>query len=204
MSTGKPISFDRTMEFWRSEKVDPFAYTQVKDGRSERLLEIVKPYSRSSRVLELGCGPGRNLEYLREAGFLHLTGIEINPFAIETLKQTYPRLAKAAMIMPRSLEDALPIMADDSYDLVYTMAVLLHIHPDSDWIFPHIARITQGRLITIEHEGYGHYDWCYSRDYRAIFEGLGMPQVDEVDFGEACALAGEGPYIARTFEKKAG
>ena len=200
----KPITFERTMDFWRSDKVDPAAYTQVQDGRSERLLELIGDADRSWQICELGCGPGRNLEALRKAGFTKLTGIEINPLALQVMRGAYPELAESATILHGALETILPqIPKTWHYDLVFTMAVLLHIHPDSEWIFAHIARIVGRQLLVVEHEGYGCYDWCYSRDYRAIFENLGLKQAAQWDFGEACALAdGRGPYIARLFVRE--
>ena len=65
---------------------------------------------------------------------------------------------------------------DSHFDVVYTMAVLMHIHPDSEFIFKEITRITKDRLIVIEDEK------CISprhfpRNYKSVFENLGMRQI---------------------------
>ena len=49
-----------------------------------------------------------------------------------------------------TIEDRIKDM--ERCDLVFTMAVLEHIHLDSEWVFSEMARIAKKYLITIEDE----------------------------------------------------
>jgi SAM-dependent methyltransferase len=107
---------------------------------------------RDSRILEIGCNIGRNLQHLSEAGFRNLEGIEISEEAVRELRATFPELAATARIHNAPAEEVLPSLEDRRYDLTFTVAVLEHIHRESEWVFQHIARVTRDTLITIEDE----------------------------------------------------
>ena len=80
---------------------------------------------------------------------------------------------------------------------MFTMAALQHIHPDSEWVFPEIVRITD-TLITVEDEV--ATTWlCFSRNYKAIFEKLGMKQIEALSCANVPGLSCD--YIARVFGK---
>ena len=78
------------------------------------------------------------------------------------------------------------------------MAVLEHIHPDSEFVFSERVRIAKNFLITIEDER--GLSWKHSpRNYRRVFESRGAVQV----WGFACGeVKGLSPtYVARIFRK---
>lgn len=184
--------------YWQnpSQVNDPSTYL---DGaaRSEFLVTLVKKHLRPGQaILELGCNTGRNLHYLHQAGFKPLSAIEINPQALESLRQHYPQTAQAAKLINAPLEDALPKFADGAFDLVFSMAVLQHVHYDSDGIFPHIARIAAQTLVIIEDET-RHKGRHFPRDYRAIFGGLGWRQIKAINCGRVQGL--DYGYTARVF-----
>jgi SAM-dependent methyltransferase len=149
--------------------------------RSEFLLDLLEPFvSRDEPILEIGPNVGRNLEHLRRAGFKHLAGIEISAKALEAMHAVYPDLVPVVKIYNAPVEDVIRDIPDLSYGAVFTMAVLEHIHPDSDWIFAEMVRVCRGVIVTIEDEE--SQTWRHvPRDYRSIFEGLGMIQVREAD-----------------------
>lgn len=85
---------------------------------------------------------------------------------------------------------------DGEYDLIYTMAVLEHIHPDSEWVFGELARATSGTLITIEDER--AVTWRhFPRNYREVFEAQGLRQVHEARLTATEDLDG---FLARVFK----
>jgi SAM-dependent methyltransferase len=189
---------DRLHEFWRHPDApnDPERYREPVE-RSRLLLEVLSPYlSTESRILEIGPNVGRNLAYLFDAGYRDLTGIEINGDAIALLRESYPELGATATLIVSPVEDAIKDLPDGSFDLVYTMAVLEHIHPDSEWIFGEMLRITRSTLITIEDE-HGVSVRHTPRNYRTIFEGLGAREVDERVASEADGLSSD--FVARVF-----
>lgn len=155
-------------------------------------------------ILELGCNIGRNLAWLRRQGFQALGGIEINPHAIKAMKDLYPTTAGVAEITSDSLENALPKCATDAYQVVFTMAVLTHIHPDSDFIFDHMVRIARRYVFTIEDEGTSG-SANFQRDYEEVFTRRGCRQVRALEFAavdqeQFTLLNLHRAYVARLFE----
>lgn len=196
-------SRDRLHEFWRNPDASnsPERYREPVE-RSRFLVELVQPHLRSDwTVLEIGCNVGRNLSFFLDAGVRQLTGIEINGEALALLRESYPELGSTATLINAPVEDSIGHMADGSFDLVYTMAVLEHIHPDSEWIFGEMARITRTLLVTVEDER-GVSVRHTPRDYRQVFEGLGMRQILERSVSEAEGLSAG--FVARVFEPSAG
>ncbi len=204
MLRGGKWTADDLHEYWRDPQDDgnrPEAYrSEETQARSEFLVGLAERVPRDSPVLEVGCNVGRNLEALRRAGYTDLTGIEISAGALEQLREHHPELSREATLINSPVEEAAPGLEAGHYGLVYTMAVLEHIHPASEWAFAELVRATGGVLITIEDER--AVTWRhFPRDYRQVFEGLGMAQVEEVALGDDVGL-GEG-FFARVFEPAA-
>jgi SAM-dependent methyltransferase len=187
-------------EYWR----EPDAANRAEGyanpiERSAFLMELLEPFvSRDDPILEIGPNVGRNLEHLRRVGFKHLAGIEISSKALEAMRAVYPDLVPAVTIYNAPVEDVIRDLPDQSFGAVFTMAVLEHIHPDSDWIFAEMVRICRSVIVTIEDEE--SQTWRHvARDYRMIFESLGMIQVRE---GDPSAIGGFGSkFRARVFER---
>lgn len=170
------------------------------DHRSQFLLELIKSLhcNVNESILEIGCNVGRNLNYLFSAGFDKLTGIEISEDAVVLMKKSYPRIAKNAKIINKPVEDAIENFKENEFDIVFTMAVLEHIHPDSDFLFSEMVRITNRYLITIEDER--GVSWRhFPRNYKKIFKSLGMKQVCQYHCSEAEGLNSN--FWARVFTK---
>ncbi len=150
-----------------------------KPQRTDFLLELLGAYAdRAMRVLEIGCNVGRNLEGLRRAGYSMLEGVEISHAALEQLRDAFPTLAEQAVLHETAVEDWIRDAPERGYDLVFTMATLEHVHPDSEWIFSEMARICGRLLVTIEDEQ--QKSWRhFPRNYGAVFEGLGLEQLEE-------------------------
>lgn len=165
--------------------------------RSEFLKKYVEKYiSKQGKILEVGCNVGRNLNHLHECGYQTLMGIEISKQAVERLQQTYPELSDKAVIINSPVEDMIKKLLPDSFHLVFSMAVLEHIHPDSEWVFEEMARITKDYLITVEAEEAAHWH-IFPRKYKKIFESYGLEQVEESN----CKEAGLEYYTLRVFKK---
>jgi SAM-dependent methyltransferase len=161
---------DELRDYWRRPPDGnvPESYRD-RPERSAYLVELVGRHAgRDARILEIGCNVGRNLHHLWVAGYHGLTGVEISEDAIVALRGSFPDTAANATLLVGAAEETLPTFADGAFDLTFTMAVLEHIHPDSEAIFDEIRRITSGVLITIEDER--SRSWRhFARDYGAIF-----------------------------------
>lgn len=156
----------------------PDAYLQGIE-KSEYLKKLLLEHgcTGSETVLEVGCNVGRNLNLLHEHGF-DVTGIEISQAAVDLLRREHPRLADSTIHVGPA-ERILPTFGDASFDVVFTMAVLQHIHPDSaPQIFDEIARVCGHLLIVIENEEHGSWR-SFARNYRAEFERRGFTQADQ-------------------------
>jgi len=192
-------------EYWKSPSENnlPEKYFSPKGGliRSEMLVRLIKEntdLNNASSILELGCNVGRNLNLLMEESFHNIHGIEINPEAVKKMHELYPKLGKQANITVSSLENTLKKYPENNFDLVFTMAVLEHIHNDSQWIFVEIKRIVKKYLILIEDEK-THSDRHFPRNYGDIFEKLNMTQILCYDCKEMPNWKGK--FYARIFKK---
>ncbi len=161
---------------------------------------LVNKYAtKDASIAELGCNVGRNLNQLRLSGYTNLWGVEINPRAVAEMRRAYPELARVARIINSPIEDAIRTFADRQFDVVFSMAVLEHVHPSSNWVFSQIARVVGKLLITIEDEA--GVSWRHvPRNYQSLFEPMGLRQVEVVNCSE---VEGLGPdFNARVCEVK--
>jgi len=165
-------------DYWGHPGFDNAPEGYLDGGEKSRQLvgfihEKVKP---EHKILELGCNVGRNLKYLNIYGYNNLMGVEINKDAIALGWRSYPDL-KANMICS-SIESIIKSLGDNSFDTIFTMAVLEHIAKESEWIFPEMVRVADKYIVTIEDEWSDSIRHC-PRDYKKIFEPLGMRQTKE-------------------------
>lgn len=186
---------DEVREDWaeRSGRYSPTYYAHLGPNEvTETLAEVFDHYvDEDATILEVGCGSGRHLAYLRERGFENLAGIDINDEAFEVMAEHYPELADGGTFHTGAVEDLVSEFDDDAFDVVYTVETLQHIHPDDEWVFEELARITADLLITAENEGNspkrGRDDVdvsyvddefpLYHRDWKRVFSELGFAQL---------------------------
>ncbi len=193
-------SVDKLHRFYeRSSAGSPAAFLSG-EARSLLLVELIRRYSNPrSNIIEIGCNVGRNLNYLYHAGFRRLEGVEINKSAVEMLRSSYPDMAAETLIHTGPVEEVITDFAQGEFDVVFTMTVLMHIHPDSEWIFREMVRVTRDLLITIENEhglSWNHFP----RNYRKVFESLGLRQLEEVRCTDIEGLGSD--FFARVFRKE--
>lgn len=183
-------------DYWRDppgRNNQPDAYIDYSE-QSEALVRLVKELGVGpGPILEIGCNVGRSLQTFREHGWTEQTGIEINPQAVAKMAELFPETAANATILNMPVEEAIVTLPDRHFSLVFCKAVLLHIHPDSEWVFEHMARVTAGTLLVVENEDQQSYK-LFPRQYQPIFEGYGMEQIDARRLPEV-----EQTYTARAF-----
>lgn len=177
----------------RSGEYSPEYYAYYgPDGTSESIRGILDRFlDRDASVLELGCSSGRHLAHLHEHGFEDLTGIEVNGDAFDVMAETYPALAAAGTFHHAAIEDVVVDFGDDRFDAVYSVETLQHLHPDVEWVFEELSRITGELLVTVENEGedpagatdpdviYVNDEFpLYYRDWNRVFTERGFIEVD--------------------------
>lgn len=190
-------------EFWTQphpEGNDPADYI-VETNRSELLGELIAEVPKDARILEVGCNVGRNLAWLVDHGWSNVEGVEISPHAVELLRSTYPQLA-SAVVHVGAAEDILPGLPDDGFDLVFTMAVLEHIHPTSGVVFDRIATLAP-RVLAIEPKGHQSHRQ-FAHDIPAVFSRRGL-RLESAQFVGNHRLADPSirDYTAWTFVREA-
>jgi SAM-dependent methyltransferase len=177
----------------RSGKYSPSYYADIGPNEvSETLADVLGHYvTEDARILEVGCGSGRHLAHLLDSGYENLTGIDINADSFEVMAETYPRLAGTGTFETTALEEFLPDIETDAFDVVYTVETLQHVHPDDAWVFEELTRVTSDLLITAENEGnspqrgrgettvsYVDDDFpLFHRNWKEVFSELGLAQL---------------------------
>jgi SAM-dependent methyltransferase len=177
----------------RSGKYSPEYYAEIGPNEvSETLVNVFDHYVRDdAAILEVGCGSGRHLEHLRAHGYSNLTGIDINEESFDVMADQYPRLAKTGTFRTGAIEDHVGDFDDGAFDVVYSVETLQHVHPDDEWVFEELSRITADLLITAENEGNsperGRDDTAvsyvddefplYHRNWKRVFSDIGLAQL---------------------------
>lgn len=186
---------EETRRSWadRSGEFSPTYYAEIGPNEvSETLADVFSYYAEEgAAVLEVGCSSGRHLAHLRDSGFGNLTGVDINEESFEVMAEYFPALAEAGTFHTGALEDIVPGFGDGEFDVVYSVETLQHIHPDDEWVFGELVRVTDDLLVTAENEGNspqrgrpGNDVSCvqddfplYYRDWETVFSELGLAQV---------------------------
>lgn len=164
------------------------------DATSERVrANLDATVGPDGTVLELGCSAGRHLAHLYAHGYRDLWGVDINADAGTVMRQAYPALAADGTFAFDAIQAVINGFDDGQFDAVYSVETLQHLHPDHDWVFAEVARVTDGVLVTVEVEPdagpavtYVNDEFpLYRRDWAAVFTGLGFELVETEDLGRA-------------------
>ncbi|WP_132060629.1 class I SAM-dependent methyltransferase [Halorussus amylolyticus] len=186
---------DDNHRYWanRSEEFSPAYYADIGQNEvTETLAAVFDHYvDADAAILEVGCSSGRHLAHLLDAGYQDLTGIDINDDSFDVMADRYPRLFETGTFHTGAIEDIVPEFPDGAFDVVYSVETLQHIHPDDEWVFEELARVTSDLLVTAENEGnsprrgregaevsHVHDDFpLYHRDWKRIFSDIGLAQL---------------------------
>ncbi len=125
------------------------------------------------KILEVGCNVGMQLNALQKMGFANLHGIELQDYAVEKSKT----ITKDINIIQAS-GFAIPF-EDNSFDLVYTHGVLIHINPnDLPKIMGEMTRVSANYIWGFEYYNEevkqinyrGHDGFMWKGDYCDLFQ----------------------------------
>lgn len=147
--------------------------------RSEINCSFLEGVPKTAKILEVGCNLGNQLALLQDQGYTNLTGIEIQPYALQIARVRLPAVQfhlGSALALP---------FEDNSIDLVFTSGVLIHIAPaDLGQALKEIHRCTRGyiwgseyfspRPQTVNYRGHDGLLWKmdYARTYLSLFADL--------------------------------
>jgi hypothetical protein len=164
----------------------------VEEVRGEYLVGLIGRYARrDARILEIGSREGVNLVTLGRAGFADLRGVEGDAEKVSRFRADPPAVTGRIEVAQGPVEELLCHMEDGEFDLVFTVGFLFDKSGDSSWLFPQMARLTGGYLVSIEDESAG--------SLKDAFERLGLKEVETSDFSTIEEL--ESVFYMRVFEK---
>ena len=199
------VPVQRFHKFWKNpEKGNTPDTYAVDDQRSEILVNLFNLYcSKDDSILELGCNIGRNLHHLYKSGFTKLSGLDIYESALEEGSRIYPDTVAKVKRATTSIEDFVLDGQFLEFDVVFSMAVLMHLHPSSEWVFPYIARLAKKYIITVEDEEKASYR-AVPRNYKSIFEKHHFKEIfqERVVFQNKVDDTGEVTLTYRVFKNE--
>jgi len=181
---------------YSAEELDDFYLRLLGITRTDlnqRFLGNFRTPLRFMRILEVGCNIGMQLRHLQKMGFWNLHGIELQQYALD-------RLCVERVETCQGSATDLPY-PDESFDLVFTSGVLIHIHPDNlplamseiercarryIWGFEYFSETTQ------EVTWRKWEDMLWSANYAALFLGQ-FPSLKLLDWWSA-------PYLGTGHE----
>jgi len=155
--TGK---FDRR-KFWRDPAASSYTFPFATHCRPEFYLDldnvtrlVVSTIARycapnDASILEIGCGTGRNLVGLVDAGYTNVSGVEISAKAVAVGREQFPEY-KDIDVQIAPIEDIIKSLPE--YDVIYTQGCLMHLPYDVDWVIDEIKRKAKHLIMTIEVE----------------------------------------------------
>jgi len=86
--------------------------------------EFLSDIPKEAKILEIGCNTGNQLLLLQRMGYTNLSGLELQSYALETARS---RIRNISFEQGSALAIPFP---DDSFDMVFTSGVLIHIAPE--------------------------------------------------------------------------
>jgi len=157
--------------------------------RRELNAQFLAGVPRNAHILEVGCNIGNQLSMLREMGFFNLYGIEIQHYA---LRQAKSRVREIDVVEASALE--IPF-CNESFDLVFTSGVLIHIAPvDLPLALAEIHRCTRKYIWGFEYHSRslrevayrGQQDLLWKMNYAQAFlrqfEDLELSRLEQLSY----------------------
>lgn len=155
-----------------NEHLDVLYLEQYDITRSELNKAFLSQVNTGLNILEVGCNRGLQLKLLYSQGYHNLWGIDVNNIAL-----TIGRESKNYVLTEGSIFD-IPFL-NDSFGLVFTSGLLIHIHPDRlkdaikelyrvsrkyIWCFEYYSKVC-------ERTDYrGHKNQLWKNDFRRLFQ----------------------------------
>ena len=119
----KPIYESYYSDFKKGERREKFGSLHLRLWYNEKYLPLLKNCPKDAAILEVGCGFGLMLNYLKEAGFTNLSGIDISADQVAEAQTRGFNAVEA---------DALAYLREhqSSYDVIVAMDIIEHFHKD--------------------------------------------------------------------------
>lgn len=118
-------------------------YDEFERGKILELLNMLN-LNTSGRVLDAGCGIGRNIPVLKAAGFTDITCADFSEKMIAKCAELYPDVS----VVQADLAD-LSQFPDNHFEIAFAMYVFIHIVDDAELqkVIAELERVTRGQVI---------------------------------------------------------
>jgi pseudaminic acid biosynthesis-associated methylase len=150
------------------EGVDHLYQNNYGISKSEINAAFLRGIAKDASFLEAGCNSGNQLLLLKQMGYTNISGVEIQPYALENARRRLPGVTlKQGSLLSIPFEDA-------SFDVVFTTVVLIHIAPrDLPRAMDEIYRCSRQYIWGLEYYApsptevlyRGHTDLLWKMDY---------------------------------------
>ena len=168
----KKITTTAQENFWAGEFGDDYISRNNSHSLLQSNIDFFKKSLRKSgpleQVLELGCNIGMNLKALNAImPKTQLTGVDVNAKAVEAARKTLKaNIFESTIIQPLTFQQ--------KFDLVFTKAVLIHIHPQHlKDVYENLFSLSSRYVLVAEYynpspvevEYRGHKERLFKRDF---------------------------------------
>ncbi|MEI2416024.1 methionine biosynthesis protein MetW [Orrella sp. JC864] len=120
------------------------------------LARIAQWIASGSKVLDLGCGDGTLLAYLRDAREVRGVGVEIADNCVIRCVQ------RGVEVIQQNLEDGLALFEDAEFDTVVLSQTLQAMHR-TEHILREMARVARHGVVSFPNFGYWPHGWSLLR-----------------------------------------
>ena len=170
----------------------------VNESRGRFLVELIDRYEEhDSKILEIGCKSGKNLQPLYEAGYENLTGLEVDGRRLDRLERLFPGLSSRVEVLEGPVLEVISRLADSSFDMVFSVGYFEE-DEDRENLFDEMARVARQRILIIEDER--DIPGRAPRNFRSVFESRGFEQVEEIDVSIEPDI--RSVFFGRVFERR--
>jgi len=120
------------------------------------LARIAQWITPGSRVLDLGCGDGALLAYLRDVRDVRGAGVEIDDTSVCAC------VARGVEVIQQNLEDGLALFGDAQFDTVVLSQTLQAMH-HTEHILREMMRVGRHGVVSFPNFGYWPHGWSILR-----------------------------------------
>ena len=189
------LEFKNHKRYWERRGGDQYFGEQEaqesREKRSEFIADEIAKLKPSS-VLEVGCGYGKQLKNIRRRLDCKLCGID---FSITQLTKAKELLSQDKNVNFYLANGSKLPFEDNSYELVFTSAVILHNKPEvADAIRKELIRVSKKWIVHNEDININYSRFGY--DNRKIYEEMGykivkcekIPVAEDPDITQFCVI----------------
>lgn len=114
-------------EFWNKKYAEGGGFDELVTENPSNAVEKLVDYLRTRRIplsgnlIDIGCGMGRNSNWLTQLGF-NVTGVDVSGLAVEEAKKRAERLGLSVAYQAADITDKIPV-ADASMDFALDIVV---------------------------------------------------------------------------------